>query len=335
MAGSNPSEAPEQFNPYISTQPLNLKQIRQFVVLAETLNYRVTAEKLHMAQPPLTVSIRKLEDDLGTKLFHRDNKGVTLTASGKALLPEAHKLLFYSDHFRKLTRNLIEGAGGPLRIGFVYSATYGLLQTLVEAFKESHPQIRLTLRELNSSVIIDQLQDQTLDVGLVRTPLMRPSAAKLQTLQTDHLVLAIARDSELSARSQLRLADLSEYPFVMYGPVLAPGLHATAMLACERAGFIPRIAEHGAQIQTLLALVEGGMGIALVPSVTRRFASPEIVFRELDDLTSASETSLALAYLPDNHNPAIMHFREVAEAAGDRGRSLASADWTPGDTIEV
>ncbi len=306
--------ASEAFNPYISTHPLNLKQIRQFVVLAETLNYRRAAEKLNMAQPPLTVSIQKLEEDLGTKLFARDSKGVSLTAHGHALLPEAHKLLFHSDHFRKLTRNLLDGALGPLRVGFVYSATYGLLQAIVEHFKVAHPNVRLTLRELNSSSIIDQLHDQTLDVALVRTPLLRTTTATLQKLQSDHFLLAVARHSDLATRPLLKLQDLADRPFIMYGPVLAPGLHAAAMLACEQAGFVPKIAEYGAQIQTLLALVERGIGVALVPSVSKRFASPDIVFREIDDVSALSNTHLCLAHQPDNQNPSVRHFAEIASA---------------------
>lgn len=315
MAGDKAQDAPEPFNPYISTQPLNLKQIRQFVVLAETLNYRRAAEKLNMAQPPLTVSIQKLEEDLGTLLFTRDSRGVTLTQHGQALLPEAHKMLFHSDHFRKLTRNLVEGAFGPLRVGFVYSASYGLLQAIIERFKAQQPQVRLTLRELNSSSIIDQLHDQTLDVALVRTPLLRTTSATLKVLQTDHFVLAVARDSELATTPGLKLSDLAEQPFIMYGPVLAPGLHAAAMLACEQAGFIPKVAEYGAQIQTLLALVESGIGVALVPSISQRFAPRNIIFRDLGDVSALSNTSLCLAYLPDEKNPAVRHFVAIAEAA--------------------
>lgn len=314
MQGDKARDAPEPFNPYISTHPLNLKQIRQFVVLAETLNYRRAAEKLNMAQPPLTVSIQKLEEELGTRLFTRDSRGVTLTAHGEALLPEAHKLLFHSDHFRKLTRNLVEGALGPLRVGFVYSASYGLLQAIVERFKAQHPQVRLTLRELNSSSIIDQLHDRTLDVALVRTPLLRTTSATLKLLQNDHFMLAVARGSELATRPGLELADLADQPFIMYGPVLAPGLHAAAMLACEQAGFVPKVAEYGAQIQTLLALVESGIGVALVPSISQRFASQDIVFRDLGDVSSLSNTCLCLAHLPDERNPAVRHFAEIAEA---------------------
>lgn len=312
--------ASEAFNPYISTLPLNLRQIRQFVILAETLNYRRAAEKLNMAQPPLTVSIQKLEEDLGTKLFVRDSKGVSLTPHGRTLLPEAHKLLFHSDHFRKLTRNLLDGALGPLRVGFVYSATYGLLQSIVEHFKAAHPQVGLTLRELNSSAIIDQLHDQTLDVALVRTPLLRTTTAVLEKLQSDHFLLAVARKSSLSSRSPLKLQDLADVPFIMYGPVLAPGLHAAAMLACEQAGFVPKIAEYGAQIQTLLALVERGIGVALVPSVSRRFASDEIVFRAIEGVSDLSNTNLCLAYNPGDKNPSVRHFADIATATAAEQR---------------
>ncbi|MGC4252211.1 MAG: LysR family transcriptional regulator [Sphingobium sp.] len=319
MSERKGQETREQFNPYISTHPLNLKQVRHFVMLAETLNYRRAAEKLNMAQPPLTVSIQKFEQDLGTQLFVRDSKGVSLTPHGEALLPEAHKLLFHSDHFRKLTRNLIEGASGPLRVGFVSSATYGPLQAIVDKLRHDQPQLRLTLRELNSSQIIDQLHDRTLDVALVRTPLLQPTSVelKLKTLHEDHLVLAISRRNALAEKPGLRLRDLSDMPFIMYGPVLAPGLHAIVMLACEQAGFRPAIAEYGAQIQTLMALAERDIGVALVPSISRHFAPRDIVFRELEDIPSQCRTSLCLAYLADDDNPAVRHFSAAAESMDD------------------
>ena len=145
--------------------------MRHFVVLAETLNYSRAAERLHMAQPPLSVSIQKLEAELGIKLFIRGPTGVALTASGAAALPQARKLLLHGGQLAQIAQDAATGTGGRLHIGFAGSAIYKLLPTLVPLFRAQFPEVELVLREDTTARIMAQLEDDMLDIGLVRTPL--------------------------------------------------------------------------------------------------------------------------------------------------------------------
>jgi DNA-binding transcriptional LysR family regulator len=295
--------------------PMDLRRIRHFVVLAETLNFRRAAERLHMAQPPLTVSIQKLEAELGTKLFDRGTGGVSLTPSGRAVLAEARKLLFHGSQLGAVARSVVEGTGGTLHIGFVGTSTWGLLQRVVPLFRAEHPGVELVLHEATSVAILEQLEDQALDVGIVRTPLLRASRASFAELERHAFIAALPRGHALAARSALPLRELAQESFVMYAAGGAAGLHSAAMLACQHAGFVPRIAQQGVQVQTVLAMVESGLGVALVPSVMQRYASEKIEYRPLTDLPEGAVTGLAIAYLPDGESPAAARFRATAVKA--------------------
>jgi len=302
---------------------MDLRRIRHFVVLAETLNFRRAAERLHIAQPALTVSIQKLEAELGTALFIRDPRGVVLTPSGEVALAEARRVLFHAGQFRDAVNAAATGMAGTLRVGFVGSATYDVLPRLVRRFRADYPGVELVLKEATSDGILRMLEEQDLDVGLVRTPLLRASAAAIDMLEPDRYMAALPRTNPLADRETLRLADLAGEDFVMYAAGEASGLHSTAMAACQLAGFLPRVTQEATQIQTVLALVESGLGVALVPSVMQRYTSERLVYRTLADYPEAASIGLALAYMPGRESAAAQRFRQVAEEemplAGRRG----------------
>jgi DNA-binding transcriptional LysR family regulator len=298
--------------PHTQDKPMDLRRIRHFVVLAETLNFRRAAERLHMAQPPLSVSIQKLEGELGTKLFVRETTGVSLTPSGRAVLVEARKLLFHGSQLAETAKSALDGTGGTLRVGFVGTTTWGMLQKLVPAFRAEYPGVELVLREATSVAIVQQLEDHVLDIGLVRTPMLQSTTATLVTLEQDTFVAALPRGHALAGKGPLRLAELAGESFVMYAASPAAGLHGAAMIACQEAGFLPRISQQGVQVQTLLALVESGLGVALVPSVMQRYASEKIAYRPLVDLSAAAAIGLALVHMRETESPAAARFRELA-----------------------
>ncbi|MFZ2294111.1 MAG: LysR substrate-binding domain-containing protein [Polaromonas sp.] len=291
---------------------MDLRRIRHFVVLAETLNFRRAAERLHMAQPPLSVSIQKLEAELGTKLFARESSGVQLTPSGCAVLMEARKLLFHGSQLIETARSALDGTGGTLQVGFVGSATYGMLQKLLPLFRAEYPGVELILREATSVSIIQQLEDRALDIGLVRVPLLQSCGAKLLQLEPDMFMAALPRGSALAGKGPLHLAEMAGESFIMYASTHAAGLHSAALLACQQAGFIPKVSQQAIQVQTVLALVESGLGVALVPSVMQRYISDKIVYRPLLDVPPAASIGLALAYMAETESPSAARFRKLA-----------------------
>lgn len=295
-----------------SAKPMDLRRIRHFVVLAETLNFRRAAERLHMAQPPLTVSIQKLEAELGTRLFTRESTGVLLTPTGQAVLIEARKLLFHGNQLRETAMSTLAGTGGVLQIGFVGSTTYGMLQKLLPLFRAEYPGVELILREATSVSILQQLEDKSLDIGLVRVPLMQPTGATLLQLEREEYVAALPRGNPLAGKGMLKLSDMAGESFIMYAAGQASGLHGTAMFACQQAGFIPRVTQQAIQVQTVLALVESGLGVALVPSVMQRYVSEKIVYRPFVDFPATASIGLSLAYMADTESPAASRFRALA-----------------------
>lgn len=294
---------------------MNLRRLRHFTVVAETLNFRRAAERLHVAQPALSTSIQKLEADLGARLFNRGPSGVQLTTAGQVALLEARRMLVQGEHLQRAVRAVADGTAGQLRVGFVGSAIYHLVPTVIPAYRLEFPDVELILRDITSSAtIMTMLNEDALDLGIIRTPIHEPHAATLLTLQKDRLILALPPSHRLAAAAeheQIRLSDLAHEPFIMYSAAEASGLHRHAMSACKAAGFAPLIAQEAAQLPTVLALVASGLGIALVPEVVRRHTTPLTAYRQLQQ-AEVTETTLALAYLAGDESPATARFIDVA-----------------------
>jgi len=291
---------------------MDLRRIRHFNVLAETLNFSRAAERLHIAQPALSVSIQKLEAELGTKLFERTATGVVLTASGQAALIEARRLLYHGEQLMRTARDAAQGTAGRLRVGFVGSSIYRVIPALIPAFRAKYPGVELILREATSAAILRMLQEEALDIGIVRTPILQPHAVAFHTLQRDRLLVALPATHALAARRSVALSDLSREPFVMYSGTEAAGLQSAVMAACQMAGFVPHVTQEATQVTTVVALVESGLGVALVPEVMRGNREPAVVYREVIELSEASGTTLALAWQEGTESPAALRFIELA-----------------------
>jgi len=259
---------------------VDLRQLRYFSVLAETLNFHRAAERLNISQPPLTVAIRKLEDDLGVALFDRDARGARLTAAGQAALALAREALAAADQMRQAVRQGAAGLSGRLAVGFIGSAIGELLPRIVSPFRQAYPQVELSLEELNSVDIVRGIAARRLDVGLVRLPVMDSAPVRIDVIERDVLVAAMPRDDLLARRKVVPLAALSDRSFILYSPVSV--LHATIRLECHRAGFTPLVTQEAVQVQTILSLVEAGLGVALIPARSARFAGAGVHIAALE-----------------------------------------------------
>lgn len=151
---------------------MDLRSLRHFVALAETLHFRRAAERLHMAQPPLSASIRRLEERLGVQLFERTRRGTRLTPVGHAALEEARRTLFHAEQFGRVAKAAAHGEAGQLRVGFVGSATYALMPRVIPEFNARFPSVQLELRESTTTRILHLVENHEMEVGLVqrRTP---------------------------------------------------------------------------------------------------------------------------------------------------------------------
>src|SRR5450830_1856042 len=282
---------------------MNLRQLAQFVDLAETGNFHRTAERLHMAQPPLSVSIRKLEDELGGALFDRTPAGVVLTAAGQAMLADARQALAHAAQCRQRVTAALHGLGGLLRVGFIGTATYSLLPRLIPSFRAHYPRIELELTESTTQAALDGLAAGRLDVGLVRYPVLTPG------------------DSPLARRSAIALSAVAQEPFILYEQARVPGLFALAMLRCQHSGFSPRVAQQAMQVSTILSLVESGLGLALVAGVARHQMRRGVKLLRLTDTPADARLDMALATRPGHGNQLVStfaaHAMRVAQEASE------------------
>jgi DNA-binding transcriptional LysR family regulator len=299
---------------------MELRQLRQFAAVAEHLSFRRAAEHLHMAQPPLSIAIAKLEAELGVKLFERRSRRITLTAAGEAALPLAQKCLALAREIGAAAHGAEKGETGVLRIGFVGSATYSLLPKVMPAFRARYPAVQVELQESINMNILARLEAHDLDIGLVRVPTYQPPSMKFQLCERDVFKAVLPVNHPLAKRRKLTLAMLAQEPLIGFAASQVPGLSHVVTMAFQHAGVSPRIAQQAFQVQTVISLVESGMGLALVPGVAQRHASDRVVFRPVADLPPTAEVGLAVVYDPENAKPAIERFREVLAEVSPVGR---------------
>lgn len=293
---------------------MELRQLRQFVVVAETLNFHRAAERLHMAQPPLSTSIRKLEDELGVVLFNRDSRGLSVTAAGGILLEHALRALRAVDELRRSATECATGAQGRLVLGFAGTSSYAVLPDLIPRFQELYPRVELVLHESTTRELVGELAQHTVDVALLRTPLFDECGAELLTIESDRFVLAVHPTNPLAQHDSVTLAELADQSFIVYSREKVPAMHAVVMLAFRHAGIAPKVVQEIVQVPTAMGLVESGLGVALVPSATARYVLTSVKLLPITDLPRTLDIGIALAHHRASANAPTQRFVEVATA---------------------
>ncbi|MFJ4067204.1 LysR substrate-binding domain-containing protein [Pseudomonas sp. NPDC089996] len=294
---------------------MEFRQLKQVLVLAETLNFHRAAEQLNMTQPPLSTSIKKLEEELGVLLFERLPSGLRLTQAGDAVLRNARSALFFAEEMRRAAHEAEVGERGRLRVGFVGSAAYGLLPKIIRSFREQYPQVELELEEGVGHVLLERIEAHELDVALVRHPQLRSGAAQLTLLKEECMALAVSSDSPLAAETSVRFADLSDLPFIISSQSRSPSLHAQVLMAFQEAGIQPPIVQQAAQLTTALGLVESGLGVSLIPESAARYVGPNIRVLALSDQPQPLRSGIALASLAQASTSVLDNFRRHAVQA--------------------
>lgn len=287
-----------------------LRQLRHFVTVAEELHFGRAARRLHMTQPPLSQSIANLEEGLGAPLFLRNRRMVQLTAAGSALLPEARRILEEAGALPELVRRAASGEAGRLALSFVSTAGLGILPDVLRRYRAAFPGVRLVLQEATSDVQFEELLAGRIDAGFVIPPHPDAPDQALDYLRMVEEPLVLCAPAGLLRRKgAVRLRDLPPLPLVIFPRAVAPGLH-DAILACFRqAGVLPSIGQEAIQMQTIVSLVSGGMGLALVPQSVSNLMRPGVEYRALHDPAPLAETGLA--WRRDNDSPVLKGFLDL------------------------
>lgn len=264
---------------------LDLRQLRYLVAVAEEGHVTRAAERLGMQQPPLSQQIKAMEEGLGFQLFHRRPRGVELTESGRVLFEEARAILARLEQAERDARRTARGELGQLRIGVAPTAPFHpLVPGVIRAFRETHPDVAVTLEECLSRQAVQGLAEARLDAAFVRAELPAEAGLTVHRLLEEPMVVALPaahRLAEGAGGAPRALKDFAGEPFIAFARVEGPGMFDATLAACLRAGFTPHLGQEAPRITTTLGLVAAGLGVALVPASLRRVHMDGVAYCEL------------------------------------------------------
>jgi len=283
---------------------MELRQLRYFLAVAQELHFTRAAGKLHVAQPALSQQIRQLEDEIGAKLLERSNRRVVLTPAGEVFRTRAAIALEQISRARAEAGQVGRGEAGTVSIGFVSSAVWGVLPALLRRLRQTLPLAGIELRELEPSEQLRDIRLQQLDIGMLHASLNDPELSSVVIAQ-DRLIVALPEVHEAASKDRVDLRTLSEETFILPKRHASAGFHELVVAACGAAGFSPARTQSTRLLQTAVALVAGGIGVALVPeSFRENLQIRGVVYRPLVEKTLVAE--LIAVWRTDNRDPLVL-----------------------------
>jgi DNA-binding transcriptional LysR family regulator len=283
---------------------MELRQLRYFLTVAEELNFSRAAERLRITQPPLSLQIQNLEKELGIPLFYRNNRHVELTESGKLFSDEVRKLL---DHLQRAVENAQRthsGEIGTLIVGFVGSATYDILPSVLREFRTVYPDVQVHLLEMSTPTQIEALRREEIDVGVLRPP-VHDASLHTEIVSTVPCMLAVPKEHPLVPKKNITLNDLITYPFVMLSRSTWAGLYDEILGLCN-----PSIQQEALEFQTVIGLVAADLGIAVVPRSAMNLHTQDVAY--LDMKGQLPIASMGVSWRKNDHSPLVKTFIKMA-----------------------
>jgi DNA-binding transcriptional LysR family regulator len=281
-------------------QEIEIRHLRYFLAVAETLHFSKAAAQLKMAQPPLSQQIRSLERILGYALFQRTTRGVRLTRVGEYFRERARNTVTKLQDDVEMARRLGSGQEGVLTVGFSGSVMLTTLPKAIERYRRVYPKIELRLRESVTAEQIPSLLDGTLDLGFLRDGEPRDGLS-IEPILRERFIAVLPSRHRLAKRATIRPADLRHEPFVFFARRMGPLAFDRTSAVCEAEGFRPNIVQEAPQWPTVVRLVAAGSGISLAPACVANFAMPGVVYRKL---RSRLWSSIDIGLKPNLDNPA-------------------------------
>jgi DNA-binding transcriptional LysR family regulator len=289
---------------------MELRQIRSFLSIAETLHFGRTAELIHLSQPALSLQIRALEEEVGVQLFQRNRRKTTLTAAGSAFRDAAAAALSQLEQAIRMARLAASGKLGVLRIGFVSTAGSEIVPNIVRQFRESNPEVEFSLRNILTAQQVQMLEAGALDIGFLRLPIGEQSALDVVTVHREPFVLVVPSFHKLAKRKKVRLREVAGQDFVMYERTYAPGFHDLILGILRDAGIVPNISQSAGEIPMLISLVAAGMGITIMPaSAVRHYVATVVACGILDRIPTVE---IGMAVSKRSRTAVVDNFRSFA-----------------------
>lgn len=289
---------------------MNFKQMTYFVAVAEELHFGRAAERLDMAQPPLSRQIKQIEEELEAMLFNRGRSAITLTQAGERLLERSKSILAQLDDTKLEIRRIGQGAEGRLRIGFVGSATYGILPNIIKSFRAAYPSINMNLIPLNNAQLQRQLVSRMIDIAFAR-PTLSDSEFAMKKLVDEDLILALPDSIDTGSRRVADLSRLVTHNLILYPEYPRPSYADTVLKACQNAGFKVPNRVFTMDLQTALSLVAIGEGVCVVPESVGSTPRKGIKFLRIEP--EIARTSLSINYRLDEQGVHVQNFVKLAQ----------------------
>ena len=300
---------------------MELRQLRYFVAVAEEGHFGRAANRLRMTQPPLSMQIKGLEEELGVDLLDRSTRRVALTDAGTAFLEKAREVFGLVEEAKREAKGASLGVAGRLAVGFVSSATLTVLPGALKSFRERFGGVDLVLEELASARQADALYSGRIRVGLVRLPMRAPGITVEPVFEED-LVVALPLGHRLETLGRVPVEKLANVPLIFVPRRLMPGFHDQVVGLFRDVGVLPKVAQHAVQQETIVGLVAGGVGAAVLPGSVARVRREGVVYRPLD-AQQGTTTWLGLARLETDGSILVENFAKSVRAA-------ARAETSPG-----
>ena len=281
---------------------IDFKRLSYFLAVAEELNFSRAAERLKIAQPPLSRQIGHLERYLGAELFDRSRSQIRLTQAGELLLDRTRTILELVERTTGDVQKIGEGAAGGLRIAFVGSATYGILPKIIRAYRLAHPEVELALTAMNNAELKSALIQKQIDIAIAR-PRLDDAEFKTELLAREPLMLALPSTYE---GTTFRLANLNSETFILYPRLPRPSFADLVIEICKKEGFTPRHPMLAQDYQTAISLVSVGAGVSIVPTSVAESQRIGVTFRRYEGFNPG--TALSINYRRDNRGPHMIKF---------------------------
>jgi DNA-binding transcriptional LysR family regulator len=288
---------------------VNLKQIEYFIALAEELHFGRAAERLGMAQPPLSRQIQQIEADLGAQLLNRGRNAISLTQAGQRFYERGTALLADIVDIRLEIRRIGQGAEGRLRIGFVGSATYGMLPSILKSYRAAYPEVSLSLVPMNNAQLHKSLIRREIDIAIAR-PALVDSEVLTRKLADEHLVLA-APDTASLPVGPISLPQLRDQTFVLYPEYPRPSFADLVIRACESGGLTIERPVFTMDFHTALALVAVGEGVSLMPASVGKVQRNGVRYHEIVNLNV--NTGISVNHRIDEQGIHVHNFALLAQ----------------------
>jgi DNA-binding transcriptional LysR family regulator len=312
---------------------IELRHLRYFVAVAEELHFGRAARRLHLAQPPLSQQIRKLEEILGYPLFDRSTRSVALTAAGEVFLERAKHTLRNVERDLAEARSVGRGEVGSLHVGFVGSAMLTSLPEILRNYRLVYPQVRLHLHESFTSKVIDGLQSGELDAGLLRDGDMTEGIVTTPIYE-ERFVVVLPVHHPRAGQTSISPAALRDEPFVYYPRSAGHRAFDKPLAVCEEYGFRPQIVQESSNWLSILRLVGAGLGVSIAPACVRNIAAPGVVCLRLQRGKNSPEllSEVELAWRRGESRPIVGRFAQIVRqtlqrAAPVNRRKEASPAW--------